>query len=94
MNRYIVAKGNSDKFKIPIEMLNDIVKTCLLAIESEYKDCHGKTIPDIISHPDVEYYAECKDLFEIRKIIISVMKESKIEKMVRFANALEEIHKE
>ena len=85
--------------QIPDDYLEDIVKTFLLGIRTEFIDEQGNKIPDIIaryySKEDPRYFpyiVEWKTLFKLRKNIIRVLKNSKNTKLINLANAIEDTH--
>lgn len=87
--------------KIPDDYLDDIIRVFLLGVRTELKDEYENTIPDIIarSYPEdgIEYFpyiVEWKELFNIRDRITKILKESKNDKLINLAKALEDVHSE
>ena len=84
---------------IPEDYLDDIVKVFLLGVKTEHILESGEPIPDIIARPFPEsdpryfpYIVEWKTLFNIRKRMLRYLKESKNEKLINLAKAIEDMH--
>lgn len=85
--------------KIPYYYLADIVKVFLLGVRTDNKLDNGTKTPNIIARSYskndpryFEYIVEWEDLFKLRKDIIRCLKKSEDNKIIKLANAIEDVH--